>query len=145
MAGGFTTNSQWPVRGREPFALQRIDWNGRMPFEVRDISIQPDGFVVRFTSPADPAAAARPESYAVTTFTHIYHGGYGSPEVDQQTLKVVSAAPSDDGMAVRLRLDRVIEDHVHDFDFRGITARDGRPLLHSKAYYTVNEIPAADR
>lgn len=145
MAGGFTTNSQWPVRGREPFALQRIDWNGRMPFEVRDISIQPDGFVVRFTSPADAAAAARPESYAVTTFTHIYHGGYGSPEVDQQTLKVVSAIPADDGMAVRLRLDRVIEDHVHDIDFRGITARDGRPLLHSKAYYTVNEIPAADR
>jgi hypothetical protein len=28
IAGGFTTNTQWPVRGTEPFAIQRIDWNG---------------------------------------------------------------------------------------------------------------------
>ena len=38
IAGGFTTNSQWPVRGTEPFALQRIDWNGVVPFEVKEIN-----------------------------------------------------------------------------------------------------------
>ena len=29
-----------------------------------------------------------------------------------------------------------------DFDFAKVRGRDGAPLLHTKAYYTVNEIPA---
>ncbi|MEE3179969.1 MAG: hypothetical protein VX317_09810, partial [Verrucomicrobiota bacterium] len=33
VVGGFTTNRQWPVRGTEPFAIQRIDWSGVVPFE----------------------------------------------------------------------------------------------------------------
>ncbi|MBL9173531.1 MAG: hypothetical protein JNL10_08360 [Verrucomicrobiales bacterium] len=141
IAGGFTTSRQWPVRGTEPFALQRIDWNGVVPFEVREISIRKDGFVVSFTQPVDPAVAARTNTYQVTTFTHVYHAGYGSPEVDQTTAKIVRAVPAADGLSVRLHLDRVIEDHVHEFDLGGITSPEGKHLLHAKAYYTVNEIP----
>ena len=85
--------------------------------------------------------AARPDSYAITTYTHIYHGAYGSPEVDQTTPQVVAAVPSEDGMSVTLRLDKLTEDHIHDFDFSKVTEQDGAPLLHKKAYYTVNEIP----
>jgi len=83
VAGGFTTNAQWPVRGTAPFALQRLDWSGLTPFEVKEINIRPDGFLVTFTLPVDPAVAADPANYAVTTYTHIYQAGYGSPEVDQ--------------------------------------------------------------
>lgn len=141
IAGGFTTSRQWPVRGTEPFALQRIDWNGVVPFEVREITIRKDGFVVTFTQPVDPAVAARSDAYHVSTYTHIYHAGYGSPEVDQTTPRVVRAVPAADGLSVRLHLDSVVEDHVHEFDFGDITSPEGRHLVHAKAYYTVNEIP----
>jgi hypothetical protein len=40
-----------------------------------------------------------------------------------------------------VRLDKITEDHIHDFDLAKITSRDGLPLVHKKAYYTVNEIP----
>ncbi len=142
IAAGFTTNRQWPVRGSEPFALQRIDWNGVMPFEVKEINIRKDGFVVHFTLPVEKDSASNPGSYGVTTYTHIYHAGYGSPEVDHNTPRVTSVVPSGDGLSVYVKLDRITEDHIHDFDFSKLTAEDGRPLLHSKAYYTVNEIPA---
>jgi hypothetical protein len=143
IAGGFTTNAQWPVRGTEPFAIQRIDWNGQTPFEIREINILPDGFRLNFTQPVDAAVAANPETYALTTCTHIYHGAYGSPEVDQTTPRVVKADVSTDGLVVTLKVVGVQKGHIHDFDLTGMRSRTGEPLLHKKAYYTVNEIPVA--
>ena len=142
VAGGFTTNAQWPVRGTAPYALQRIDWSGVTPFEVKEINIRPDGFLLTFTLPVDPKTAADPASYAVTTYTHIYQAGYGSPEVDQTAPRVLKAVPSADGLSVRLTLEKIELGHIHDFDFAGVRSAQGNPLLHTKAYYTVNEIPA---
>jgi len=141
IAGGFTTSSQWPVRGSEPFALQRIDWTGLVPFEIREINIRKDGFLITFTKPVNPQVAVNPDAYKVITYTHIYDGGYGSPEVDHATPRVTRAVPSADGLSVRIHLDRITEDHIHDFDLTQVIAQDGQRLLHTKAYYTVNEIP----
>ena len=141
IAGGFTTSRQWPVRGTEPFALQRIDWNGVVPFEIKEINIKPDGFQITFTKPVDRTVAARTDAYSITTYTHIYHGAYGSPEVDHTTARVIRAVPAVDGLSVRVQLESIMEDHIHDFDLTPITSRDGGKLVHNKAYYTVNEIP----
>jgi hypothetical protein len=141
VAGGFTTNAQWPVRGTEPFALQRIDWNGVVPFEMREINIRKDGFRISFTKAVDAATAADPASYRVSTYTHVYAAGYGSPEVDGTTPRVLRALPADDGLSVVLELEKVVEDHVHEFTLEGLRSREGGRLVHSKAYYTVNEIP----
>jgi hypothetical protein len=141
IAGGFTTNSQWPVRGTEPFAIQRLDWSGEMPFEVKEINIRKDGFLLTFTRPVDKALAAQADKYALTTYTHIYQAAYGSPEVDQTTPKVVQATVSEDGLRVTLKVDGMQKGHIHDFDFEKLRSQQGEPLLHRKAYYTVNEIP----
>jgi len=141
IAGGFTTSRQWPVRGKEPFALQRIDWNGVTPFEIQEINLRKDGFRITFTAPVDPRTAADIASYRIVTYTHVYHGGYGSPEVDHTTPKILSAVPASDGRSAQITLNRVVEDHVHEFDLSGIRSKDGGPLVHSMAYYTVNEIP----
>ena len=44
-------------------------------------------------------------------------------------------------MSVRVYLKTIMEGHIHDFDLAPLTSNDGEKLLHSKAYYTVNEIP----
>ncbi|MEI6234204.1 MAG: hypothetical protein WCT04_14220 [Planctomycetota bacterium] len=141
LAGGFTTNSQWPVRGTEPFALQRIDWNGKVPFEIKEINIKKDGFLLTFTKPVDKTIAAKLETYTLKTYTHIYHGAYGSPEVDETTRTVTKAEPAADGLSVYIYVDKIIEDHIHDFDLSGMLSAEGTKLVHAKAYYTVNEIP----
>lgn len=141
IAGGFTTSSQWPVRGAEPFALQRIDWNGTVPFEIKEINIKKDGFLLTFTKPVDQQIAAQKEVYNITTYTHIYHGAYGSPEVDQTTALVTKAVPSADGLSVYVYVDKIIEDHIHAFDLSKMLSPDAHHLVHNKAYYTVNEIP----
>lgn len=141
IAGGFTTSRQWPVRGTEPFAIQRIDWNGKTPFEIKEINIKKDGFLITFTKPVDREAAAKPDAYSISTYTHVYHAGYGSPEVDHTTARVIGAVPSADGLSVAVRLEKIMEDHIHDFDLAKITSKEGGHLVHNKAYYTVNEIP----
>ena len=108
---------------------------------MKEINIRPDGFVVTFTKPVDAETAAKAENYTLSTYTYIYHAAYGSPEVDHTTPRIISATPAADGLSVRLVVDKVVEDHVHDFDFGKLLSRDHEPLLHRKAYYTVNEIP----
>ncbi len=63
IAGGFRTNRQWPVRGEQPFAIQRLDWTGKTPFEMREINIRPDGFLLNFTLPVDTAGVAADPSH----------------------------------------------------------------------------------
>ena len=139
VAGG--TNRGWPVRGMKDNLLQRLDWTGKMPFEILDIRAQTDGFLVRFTRPADAVQAARPASYVLETYTHIYQGGYGSPEVDHTRPTVTAAEVAPDAMSVRLRVAGLVQGHVHDFHLPAFKSRDGEALLHDRAYYTLNEIP----
>ena len=141
MAGGFTTNRQWPVRGTAPFAIQRLDWTGKMPFEIREINITPEGFALSFTKPVDSEIATRTSTYQMETYTHNFSAGYGSPEVDHSTPVVTRAMVSEDGMRVELSVKGVLESHIHDFDLAAMRGESGEPLLHHKAYYTVNEVP----
>jgi hypothetical protein len=141
LCGG--TNRGWPVRGIKPFALERLTWSGKMPFEIKRITIQPDGFNVEFTKPVEATVGNDPASYRLSTFTHIYHGAYGGPEVDQTTPVIKSVKVSDDGMSARLALNALVRGHVYDFDLGQLRSRDREELLHRHAYYTVNEIPLA--
>ena len=136
------TNRGWPVRGPQEFALQRLDWTGKVPFEIKQINARPDGFLISFTKPVDVALASKSESYALTTYTHIYQQGYGSPEVDHTTPNVVSAVVSDNGMQARLQIDGLMQGHIHDFNLKRIRSADSEKLVHVRAYYTLNEIPA---
>ena len=83
-----------------------------------------------------------PESYSLTTYTHIYRAAYGSPEVDHTTPGVVRAIVSDGGLEVRLHVEGLVRGHVHDFDLEAIRSATGEKLVHVNAYYTLNEIPA---
>ena len=141
LVGG--TNRGWPVRGPRQFALQRLDWTGEVPFEIKEIKARPDGFLVTFTEPVDRTIAAQPASYALTTYTHIYQQGYGSPEVDHTTPRVTKSVVSTDGLQVQLQVDGLMQGHVHDFDLQRIRTVTGKELVHANAYYTLNEIPLA--
>ena len=139
VAGG--TNRGWPVRGTRSFILERIEWSGKIPFEIKRINIRPKGFALTFTLPVDPELAAEPGLYKLEHFTHIYHKFYGSPEVDQGAGKVVGVKISPDGLVADLELEGLVEGHVYEFDLPGVKSAAGRPLVHTRAYYTVNEIP----
>jgi len=43
-----------------------------------------------------------------------------------------------DNRSVRLWVEGLQEGHIHDLTAAGVRSGDGQPLLHSKAYYTLN-------
>jgi hypothetical protein len=141
LCGG--TNRGWPVRGIKPFALERIDWSGKMPFEIKTVTVEPTGFKVAFTKPVDVATGSDPKSYRLGTFTHPYHGGYGGPEIEQTKPVVEGVKLAADGLSATLVLDKLIRGHVYEFDLGALRSRDKDELLHRNAFYTVNEVPKA--
>ncbi len=142
IAGG--TNRGWPVRGPKAYAIQRLDWTGLMPFEIKEIKAKPQGFEIAFTKPVDRDIASQPETYQLKTFTHMYRQAYGSPEVDQTEPKVSAVSVAEDAMSVVIKVDGLVQGHVHDFFLPDMRSGDQDKLLHANAYYTLNEIPKPD-
>jgi hypothetical protein len=134
------TDRGWGARGGKPFALQRMNWSGKTPFEIHEMHVKPDGFELTFTEPVDPETAGKVESYQFRTFTYIYQSNYGSPEVDATTPPIEKVTVAADGRSVRLKTALNLG-HLHELKPTGVRSKSGQPLLHPLAYYTLNEIP----
>lgn len=135
------TNRGWGSRGNRPFAVERVDWTGQVPFEIHEMRAKHDGFELTFTHPVDPATAADPNSYTMETYTYIYQESYGSPEVDHTHPTIESVLVAPDARAVYIKLSALQRGHVHELHADGLRSADGLPLLHPQAYYTLNYIP----
>jgi hypothetical protein len=131
----------WGAKGGKPFALERVNWTGKMPFEIHEIRAKPDGFELTFTEAADVATLSKPESYEVEAWTYIYQSSYGSPEVDKVTPTITNVAVGKDGRSVRLTLSTLTKGHLHAISVPGVRSGAGKPVLHPIGYYTLNEIP----
>jgi hypothetical protein len=135
------TNRGWGSVGPRPFALQRIDWSGDIPFEIKEMRVTPTGFELEFTQPVDPLTASDVAAYDIQTYTYIYQSAYGSPEVDHTRPTIAAARVSPDGTMVRLTIDGLQRGHVHELRAAGVRDRNQQPLLHPEAYYTLNYLP----
>lgn len=135
------TSRGWGARGGKPYSLDRLTWTGAVPFEIHEMRARPDGFELTFTKPVDPATAGDVKSYDLQTYTYIYQGAYGSPEVDQTRPTITKVDVASDGLSVRLTVNGLQEGHVHELAAKGVRSKAGGPLLHSVAYYTLNYIP----
>ena len=103
--------------------------------------VRSDGFELTFTHEVDPKTAGDVGSYSMKAWTYILQSKYGSPEVDHVTPKVVGATVAKDNKSVRIKVEGLVKGHVHHLSSGGIRSKDGLPLLHPNAYYTLNEIP----
>jgi hypothetical protein len=135
------TNRGWGSRGPKDFAVERLNWTGKMPFEIQTMRVQPKGFKLTFTKPVDAKTAADVTSYSMQSYTYIYREQYGSPEVDHTEPKIESVQVTADGMSAELKIDGLMIGHVHELKAAGIRAQSGEPLLHVDAYYTLNYLP----
>lgn len=135
------TNRGWASSGSKPFTFERVRWTGKTPFEIQNMSVLKDGFELTFTEPVDPSTAGKPESYAMDAWTYVYRAEYGSPEVDKAVPKITATDVSADGKKVRLKVDGLIQGHIHHLEAKGVTSKSGAKLWHPEAWYTLNEIP----
>ncbi len=136
------TSRGWGATGKAPYALQRLVWTGKIPFEMYSIRVMPDGFLITLTKPSDPSSAVNVANYAVESFTYKYHSNYGSPPIYIMEHRVKAAVVSEDSLEIRLVLDGLREGYIYSIRAEDVLSMDQNPLLHTTAFYTMNRIPA---
>ena len=144
MWGGMTSRG-WSSTGKADYALQRLVWSGKTPFEMKNISARADGFEIEFTLPVDKAIAKTAANYGFTSFNYEYHHQYGSPIIKQGNCPLRGIIVSEDGLKVRVVLDSIREGFIHEVKLKNFKAAEGTPLLHDFAYYTMNSIPTGEK
>jgi azurin/glucose/arabinose dehydrogenase len=144
MFAGMTSRG-WGSTGKDPYGLQRLEWNGHIPFEIKTIKAKPDGFELEFTQPVDAVTAKEVASYNITSFTYMYHHVYGSPVINntERAIRAISLSP--DRLKVRLVTDSLKEGYIHEIKAEGIRSSEHYALLHNFGYYTLNRIPDGDK
>lgn len=135
------TNRGWASTGRAPYGIDRMTWNGTVPFEMHSIRAEADGFTIAFTKPIDAATAANVASYQITDFTYQYHRLYGSPIIERQNPAVTRVHVADDGRSVRLHVEGLREGFINEIKVEGVRSTEGHGVLHPVAYYTLNHLP----
>ncbi len=138
------TSRGWGSTGKDLFGLQRLIWNGNMPFEIKTVSARPDGFEIEFTMPINRQSAENLSNYELKSFTYKYQHEYGSPIINQQDTPLRGVIVSEDRLKVRLVMDNIRQGYIHQVMASGIVNDEGQPLLHDVSYYTLNEIPTGD-
>lgn len=142
--GGMTSRG-WASTGTEPYALQRLLWTGKIPFEMKNIVAKPDGFEIEFTQPVNKTTAQDPGRYEINGFTYHYHHQYGSEIINSKKINLKGIIVAEDGKKVRLVMDSLREGYIHEIRLGEITAENGLSLLHNFGYYTLNNIPAGEK
>jgi cytochrome c551/c552 len=136
------TNRGWGSAGEANQGLQRVVWNGNLPFEMRAVRAMPDGFEIEFTKPVDRKSAEDVASYSVNSYTYKYHPVYGSPPVNNEACTISGVKVSEDGMKARIIVEGLRPYYVHHIFLPGVRERDNfYSLVHPSAYYTLNSIP----
>lgn len=141
------TTGGWGARGGRLFSLERVAFNGTVPFEMKRVQLLKDGFEIEFTKPlaaGDPTggnSSAKVPTAVVDQFHYHYWATYGSPEIDRKSHKVTSFQISTDRRRVTLKVEGMIKDRICEIKFRNVTSVDGEPLVHPDVWYTLNEFP----
>ena len=140
------TNRGWGSAGDANQGLQRLVWNGKLPFEMKAVRAMPDGFEIEFTMPVNKATAEDISSYQVRSFIYKYFPVYGSPTINEQRCTVRGVKVSEDGLKARIVVDNLREYYIHELLLDGVQARDNSwSLVHPAAYYTLNNIPTGQK
>ncbi len=140
------TNRGWGSAGDANQGLQRLVWNGKVPFEMLTCTATPDGFEITFTHEIDKKSAANANAYLASSFVYKHHAVYGSPPVERKDLTIKGVKIAEDGKSIRLIVDGLRNYYVHELNLEGIrSAEQSWSLVHPTVYYTLNAIPSGDK
>ncbi len=140
------TNRGWGSAGEANEGLQRLVWNGAIPFEMRTVKAMPDGFEIEFTKPVDKKSAEDLASYRIESFIYKYQAVYGSPMINKEALPLKGVKVSADGMKARIIVGDLRKYYIHQLTLEGVRGQEGSySLVHPIAYYTLNNIPTGDK
>lgn len=127
-------------RGEKTYqGLQRLRPHGRLPLDLREVTLTANGLLVEFTKPVPEAWLSAPANFAVTQWTYRATPEYGGPKIDEERLVVRAARPAADRLAVELKVDGIKADRVVHL-LADARADDGEEIWSAEAWYTARRL-----
>ena len=108
-------------------------WTKKTPLDVQKLELTETGFRFTFTLPVEKVGELSGQSY-----TYPFQSKYGGEELDAKPLQITATKLSDDGLVLEVTIANLREGYVHEFELPQLKAKDGTPLWHLMAYYTLN-------
>jgi len=121
--------------------LARIRWTGQVPMEMRSAHLLQDGFEIELTEPVAASLTLGPQNVKLVQYDYDWWWEYGSPERHTHNVPVTSVELSEDRRTLTFHTAGLTPAMVARVVLSGITAADGRPLLHDEFAYTINQLP----
>ena len=134
------TNRGWGSRGDAEHGLQRLVWNGELPFELHELRATADGFALHFTQPLDPATAVA-GNVVVRSWTYDHHEPYGCPPRDVKSHVVGAVRLAADGKVLTVALDSTELCRVYEVKCSAVASTTGARPWHGIGWYTRNQAP----
>lgn len=126
----------WQAKGLKPFGLQKVVWDGQMPFELLDIKLTNTGFKLTFTEAIDKTLFD-PEQIKITQWNYKFSGNYGSAKFNLETLKLSNVVFSNKGKTLTFDT-KLTADKIVMIDFSGLKNEASEQVSVGKVYYTLN-------
>lgn len=122
--------------------IQRISFTGKIPFDIRQVHLQADGFELEFTKPISRSDSLFSDSaWRVHRYRYHYHEKYGSPQVDVREIPLKQPRLSSDGRQIKLPMDDLEAGFVYEFTLDGIISKDRQDTLtKKKVMYTLKTL-----
>lgn len=136
-ADGTTLYTGHTVRGWGKLAegLQRTIWTGVVPFDVKMISLQKDGFDLDFTL---PISSFDPKNCELRSFRYQSDWSYGGPKLDQR--KELAAATKTGEASIFIQVEDLEPKRVYQLTLKELKDNEGKPLSNEVFYYTLNTL-----
>ena len=140
--GGVGMNGNWGWRGVQ-YGLQKLKYNGKIPFELLEVSARPDGLMLTFTESLDSLALKHlQEELFIDQWYYEPTPQYGGPKLGLEELSVGTLSIDSTNKQVHVPLTAMKTNRViHLVLPRDLKSEAGKALWSGEAWYTMNRIP----
>ena len=137
--GGVGMNGNWAHQGNQ-YGLQKLVFNGNIPFELLAIRAMKDGFELEFTHPISSDAIE--QHIGIQQWYYKTTAAYGGPKLDLHNLDITSVKYSNNRKKIQLQMPNLKKGYVIHFRLSpNLKSEKGSILWSGDAWYTLNEIP----
>jgi glucose/arabinose dehydrogenase len=116
--------------------ITKVTWNGKVPFDVQNVTLTSKGFKVEFT---EAVKEIDEKNLNLLSYTYTYHKDYGSPQISKRTEKP-ELSLSSDRKVLLIHVNDLRKGFVYDFTFSKLTSTSGNKLKAEQFCYTLNEL-----
>lgn len=141
--GGVGSTGNWSHANKLHYGLQRMTFNGKVPFEMLAVRAKSNGVEIEFTQPLKEGLGTKVADYNVRQWYYQPTEDYGGPKLDDRALNIRSVNVSPDRKRVFLQLDGMKPRHLVylRLNKQTLSSQSGEQLWTTEAWYTMNNIP----